>query len=117
MRLVAVRLCPGHTYPSQVSCRIDSFFIAPHYNRVLSLSKIFNPETPKCLLLQEAVKTELSGSLRQFAPRLAANGTPFPAGMVDDATIPILAVVNDMGADVEVGYGYKFVVTCPIHHH
>ncbi len=56
-----------------------------------------------CSLLQEAVKTELSGSLRQFSPRLAENGTPFPPGIVHDATIPILAVVNDMGADVEVG--------------
>ncbi len=66
-----------------------------------------SPETPKCSLLQEAVKTELSGSLRQFSPRLAENGTPFPPGIVNDAAIPILAVVSDMGVDVEVGHNYK----------
>ncbi len=132
MRLVAVRLCPGHTYRDQVSYRIESFFIPASHHKQAALSKFkfkfklnLNSQSTEthqmcCSLSQEAIKNELLGTLRQFAPRLAENGTPYPSAIVDDTFIPILAVATDMGADVKVGYScYKFLVTCnsslPLH--
>ncbi len=57
-----------------------------------------------CFLTQEAIKNELAGALRQFAPHLAENGTPYPPAIVDESRIPIFSTVPDVGADEEVGY-------------